>query len=622
MPDKIKDYWLVYCVAFLVLLVGLFPSQSQAADWAIENWQTDVTVTKDGICQFHEVRSYLFTGSVSEVAAQWPVAANSVVQDFTVLNEKGDTVVHEVRPVPDSNDLLRYNLSVPVSPGRASWQISYNATGCVSYFDNFDQLSWPLTTDTRTEIIDQLRVRVRLPRPAEYLDRFSQSLTIGTATGRRDLAGSRIIDSQTIEFAGSILPAKSSINYSASWPKEVLDDPGTLKVTANGVNNESISVRILVGGQNLGITTPYVFYLSSPTLNREVISLTVQHFGYHSESRELILMRGKSDYFAFELRPAWWYQPVRYGLAALVLVFWILPWLAWWFWYRRWRRAGRDPKISQIIKPELGPGQLTPSQVGVIVDERVDRRDLTAGLIFLAVHRYLAIERIDHSWSHNRKGFVLVKQDKNDQVLGTFERCLLQWIFEQKSRTTFSELAARMVTRPKHLSTALYDNVVALGYFTESPATVRRRYLRRPVNWLLITLALNIAALVSDPGIFVAVLPLLMASAVAVLFAGIMPKKTLKGAEVAHWSARYASVLYDQPQKSDRLIPQWEFERALPYLLVLEADAMWLSAYSRTLMDWPGWLRPIGTARPYSATQFVQIYNQLISASDAVFKTI
>jgi hypothetical protein len=308
-------------------------------------------------------------------------------------------------------------------------------------------------------------------------------------------------------------------------------------------------------------------------------------------------------------------------LAGLILLLWIWPWWAWYHWYLRWRRNGRDPKTTKLINPKLGLGQLTPSELGVIIDERADQRDLTAGLLFLAVHHYLIIERLERKWGHGWRDFQLISLDKNTQILGAFEQGLLGWIFELGPITSLSSLADRHNPRTALLKSSLYNQVATGGYFSDSPAKVRRQYMRRPINWLIAALALNLSALVCYPSLFIILLPLLILAVMALIFASIMPKKTLKGAEVAHWAKWFVDKLLDDPGRSSAKMTHWEFERTLPYLLVLQADAIWMSLHSESLTDWPDWLRT-SQEDPYVASRFIRLYNQFIMATDAVFKTV
>src|SRR5438477_11275294 len=56
---------------------------------------------------------------------------------------------------------------------------------------------------------------------------------------------------------------------------------------------------------------------------------------------------------------------------------------------RRWWTAGRDPGPERAIVPEYEPPEkLRPAEVGLLMDESADPKDLTATIVDLAVRGY------------------------------------------------------------------------------------------------------------------------------------------------------------------------------------------------------------------------------------------
>lgn len=58
--------------------------------------------------------------------------------------------------------------------------------------------------------------------------------------------------------------------------------------------------------------------------------------------------------------------------------------------FDQWYRKGRDPKIREATTvmynpPTYGNRFLSPAEVGILVDERLDSRKLTSSIIGLAV---------------------------------------------------------------------------------------------------------------------------------------------------------------------------------------------------------------------------------------------
>ena len=69
-----------------------------------------------------------------------------------------------------------------------------------------------------------------------------------------------------------------------------------------------------------------------------------------------------------------------------------------------WYTRGRDPKGRGIIIANTIRRNLTPAEVGTIVDEHAQNKDITAEIIYLATQGYLKIKQIeDHGLFSNQK---------------------------------------------------------------------------------------------------------------------------------------------------------------------------------------------------------------------------
>ena len=77
-------------------------------------------------------------------------------------------------------------------------------------------------------------------------------------------------------------------------------------------------------------------------------------------------------------------QPASRGSAALVFVGML----------RLWRTRGRDPELAPIAAQYEPPAQMTPAELGTLVDGKPDMRDITASIVDLAVRGYLHIAEI------------------------------------------------------------------------------------------------------------------------------------------------------------------------------------------------------------------------------------
>ncbi|MFQ5930315.1 MAG: DUF2207 domain-containing protein, partial [Acidobacteriota bacterium] len=113
-------------------------------------------------------------------------------------------------------------------------------------------------------------------------------------------------------------------------------------------------------------------------------------------------------------------------LLAFILMFWL--------WYTR----GRDPRLRPVVPQYVPPGDMTPAEVGTLLDNSPDLRDITATLVDLAVRGYLLIEETEKDqwfglWSKSEYRFILRKQPSDWYDLQPHERELLGAIFSDGS---------------------------------------------------------------------------------------------------------------------------------------------------------------------------------------------
>jgi hypothetical protein len=74
----------------------------------------------------------------------------------------------------------------------------------------------------------------------------------------------------------------------------------------------------------------------------------------------------------------------------------LLPLLAFGLMFRRWHRVGRDPRSMPVVVQYEPPDGMSPAELGTLVDNSADLRDVTSTLIDLAVRGYVGIEEVEN----------------------------------------------------------------------------------------------------------------------------------------------------------------------------------------------------------------------------------
>ncbi len=112
----------------------------------------------------------------------------------------------------------------------------------------------------------------------------------------------------------------------------------------------------------------------------------------------------------------------------------VIPIFAFFGMFRLWWTKGRDPRLRPIAAQYEPPDGLTPGEVGTVIDNSVDMRDITASIVDLAVRGFLSIEekQKDHLFglTHSREYVFHLKKARTEWgTLKPHEQILLDGIF-------------------------------------------------------------------------------------------------------------------------------------------------------------------------------------------------
>jgi len=148
-----------------------------------------------------------------------------------------------------------------------------------------------------------------------------------------------------------------------------------------------------------------------------------------------------------------------------------------WLWWTR----GRDPRLRPIAAQYQPPDKLTPSEVGTLIDNSVDMRDITAAIVDLAVRGYISIEEKDKSSMlglvHNKDYvFHLKKSSAEWTSLKPHEQELLNGLFSGAAgeAVALSDLQDQFYRYLPSIKNRIFESLVA----TDITAAGRIAYAR------------------------------------------------------------------------------------------------------------------------------------------------
>ena len=262
-----------------------------------------------------------------------------------------------------------------------------------------------------------------------------------------------------------------------------------------------------------------------------------------------------------------------------------------------WRRHGKDPAgKGTVISQYEAPDNLTPLEVGTLIDQSAQGRDISADIINLAVKGYLKISEVEGSNIFGKKDYLLTKLKHVDTALSPAEQKLLNGLFVRATldangnslgSVKLSELKKHFYKTFQEIANDTYTSLTKKGYFTAHPNKVRAGYL---IAGCLIAVAGIWGSKMFPSAVWVGSF---IASGVVVIVIGLfMPKRTHQGVlarehilglkEYLRVAEKDRLKFHNAPEKKPEV-----FEKLLPYAMVLGVEK-----------EWAGQFRDIYTAEP------------------------
>jgi uncharacterized membrane protein YgcG len=303
----------------------------------------------------------------------------------------------------------------------------------------------------------------------------------------------------------------------------------------------------------------------------------------------------------------------------------LLPIFSFLYMVNRWYRKGRDPKVRESVTVMYGPPKfenqpLTPAEVGTLVDEKLDPRDITSTIVGLAVKGYIKIEETKkEGLIFDKTDYYLRKVKGPDAEASPFERELMERLLGGKAGVHISDLKNKFYAYLPGLKKALYGELTRKKYFLSSPEKVRNSYL--VAGFLVFVFSvLAFVFLVPNPG-WKGVVSGILTGASVLGFAKSMPAKTRAGASA------YMDVLGFQEfmnrAEKDRLERMGDkdlFSKFLPYAIALDVADNWAKAFEGIYQEPPDWYVSPGGFRMFSPYAFTHSLNSVTSdLSSAMF---
>jgi uncharacterized membrane protein len=262
-----------------------------------------------------------------------------------------------------------------------------------------------------------------------------------------------------------------------------------------------------------------------------------------------------------------------------------------------WYKYGRDKPVQRVADylPEP-PDDLPPGLAGTLLDESADMQDIVATVVDLARRKALSITEVKEEGFFRMGTDFIYRRELEDVPMSAFEQQLMTDIFGAGHEKKLSKLKNNFYKDIPGIKTAMYDDLIARGYYRANPESVRTQFgclggAAMVVAGLLAALLiflfvdLSIAALCPGIGLFGIAVSLLVASR-------YMPRKTDAGAEAAaRWKA-FKEYLRNIDKYADVEAQKDIWDRWLPYAIAFGVDKDYIRKFEGVNAPAPGWYIP------------------------------
>ncbi len=578
----------------VIVTVALIPAKTEAKSWTITDWDVQMRIQEDGSFSVRETRTFDFEGSFSWVETELYKERVENIVNFKVYDENNILLSWPDVEITDTAYSISTRINFSAYNESKTWIFEYKVLGGVGFFEDHDELYWDIIPTDHEAIIETVSAAVILPEASNSLSDYSQLMYVGSYGSTVESYNYQIADGRTIKFWERYIGGSEGVTIVSSWPKGIVNDPGTLRIEAEVDSKEFEGATIIINDEDSSHTTPQAYQMSNPENDQETYKFSAESFGYTADPIDLTIRKGETNVYRFQLQELWWHRIGRYLISILAILVWISPIWAFVYYYRRWQRFGKDPEQKSTIIPQYEPPKgMRPSEMGTLLDEKVQQKDITPMIIDFAVRGYLVIKEMKKtSRLQKTKNFKLLRTDKQPEQFQEYEKEMLRGLFGSKREVKLSDLRNKFYRKLPKIKKLIYQSVTNKSYFDNSPSQVRKKYMTKPFILFLISIILSFVLSAFVNWLAVLTAPFILVGIVGMIFGSVMPRKTALGSEYKWWSEGFKMFLEKAEKYRIAKMTQETFESYFPYAMILGVEKKWAKHFKDLYTEPPDWYVP------------------------------
>ncbi|MFA5829321.1 MAG: DUF2207 domain-containing protein [Candidatus Gracilibacteria bacterium] len=297
----------------------------------------------------------------------------------------------------------------------------------------------------------------------------------------------------------------------------------------------------------------------------------------------------------------------------IFLEIFVLPFLLSIIYTILWFKNGRDPKADKtaIMPIYTPPADLTPAEIGALVKDYVEEKDLSATIVDLCVRGYMKIKELaNHDFQ-----FIKLKDFAKDNSLKDYERELLHSLFKDFDKRKLSSLKQHFSQSFAKIKKIIYENLIKKGFYDSSPEKIIDKFQGLGIAFIFFGIFFIAPVSLWISG------SLILSGILSGIFAKIMPRKTKAGVNMRQQILGLEE--YIKTAETDRIKFQEKenlFEKLLPYAMVLGLTDKWTKAFAGITTTPPEWYETTSSrSMVFSTDVFLSNLNVMSTSISATF---
>jgi uncharacterized membrane protein YgcG len=230
---------------------------------------------------------------------------------------------------------------------------------------------------------------------------------------------------------------------------------------------------------------------------------------------------------------------------------------------------------TETLVVEFGaPQNMRPAQLGLILDESADTKDVTATIVDLAVRGYLTIAE-----GPGKSDWTLTNKNGLMEALLPYERTLLRGLFASRDTVKLSDLKGTFAPTLKMAEGQIYADSLSRRLFTSNPTQARAAWGCLGFALVLAGFAATVALGLAFGWGLVGLALVITGIALAATFP-LMPQRTAAGRDLLQHTLGFRLYMTTAEKYRQQFAEKAQiFTQLLPYAIVFGCVNQWAKAF-------------------------------------------